>query len=239
MRRCIGLVVLSCALSVGCGGWLGPDFHPISGSPASSGIVYVYRPAHFMGGGLAMTVTADGILLGFMFNGGYIPYRVRPGTHTFYAGKSDVHVNVDVGAGEVHFVEYRTRLGIVSLVEVPRDEAMNAIEGCSLLPGGYDGRDRIAADSVAVVEEPPHITFGTDFDPTHAKDVQQGQEKVQIEAWFGRPPEVHKFKPNEHGCVENWSYTFANTVDGKNHARALNVLFDVSGKVCVAHYSEN
>ncbi len=131
-----GLVVL-----LGCESTLGPPFQPVV--PADdTALVYLYRQSHFVGGGVAGKVSADDHAVGLMLNGSYVPYRVRAGRHVFSFGTASI-VALDVHAHETRYVEYRTSFGGISLAEVPAEQGSRDIRNCALMPGGYDGRDRL------------------------------------------------------------------------------------------------
>jgi len=131
-------------MSTGCGALLGPDFHDVKSIPPNAGIVYIYRPSRFLGHDTATEVRADGVNVGYLFSSAYVPYYVTPGEHTFRAKNA---VRINAVAGQTYYVKYTMKLGLVAgvpelTIETPTVGA-DEIRGCALLPGGYDGRDRI------------------------------------------------------------------------------------------------
>jgi hypothetical protein len=133
------LLAAGCSYTV-----LGPPFHPAT-LAANTSVIYLYRPNIMKGSAHAMAVFVDGLPVGFFFPGGYVPYHVRPGTHTvgIIVG-SKVHTEV-VNAepeGDYYF-RYEVSFADTKLTPVPREVGRSEVSACNLLPGGYDARDRI------------------------------------------------------------------------------------------------
>jgi len=80
---------------------------------------------------------------------------------------------------------------------------------------------------------------GKQFDTTHVNDVKIGQDKSQIQTWFGSPNTSTAITGHPKGCTERWMYTYAHAVGfGKvTESKTLVVDYDSKGKVCDHAYS--
>jgi outer membrane protein assembly factor BamE (lipoprotein component of BamABCDE complex) len=78
---------------------------------------------------------------------------------------------------------------------------------------------------------------GKAFDPTHAHDVQVGQDKTRISSWFGTPYQTTTFSANAKGCTEQWTYVYATSKNNSTHSEALVIAFDPRGTVCDTAFS--
>ncbi len=83
-------------------------------------------------------------------------------------------------------------------------------------------------------------TVGKKWDTTHANDVQKGQDKAQLLAWFGEPTtRLSPLKNHPAGCVERWQWTYAHAVaGGSSMSEVLVVDLDGAGKVCDNAFSQ-
>jgi hypothetical protein len=139
MLVAILLVVTACSRAE-----VGPLYQPTP-APPGAGIVYIYRPAQLKGSGFSGAVVIDGMLVGAMANGGYVPFRIGPGRHILTVTTKNQVVDTAVElqpAGEL-FVRYDLSFSGTRLTVVPPHEARAEIRDCGLLPGGYDGRDQL------------------------------------------------------------------------------------------------
>lgn len=96
----------------------------VMSTPTSDkGLIYVYRPPQTMTGGLSWNLSANGVRLTVVKNGGYFPYYAAPGNVTFSAkkrpGLGDLIVleaekeliTINVEPGEVYFVRFTFHRG--------------------------------------------------------------------------------------------------------------------------------
>jgi hypothetical protein len=136
-----GLFVSACAYEV-----VGPPFHPVQIS-SDTGIIYVYRPDIRKGMAFAMPIFVDGLPIGALFRAGYVPFHVKPGTHKvkiIVGGTKTQELLVAVAPGGEAYLRYDVSFidGTV-LTPIPVAQGRDEIRGSFLLPGGYDGRDRV------------------------------------------------------------------------------------------------
>jgi hypothetical protein len=135
----IALVLLGL---VGCAA-SGPKYEAAAAPPAGQGLVYIYRPGKFMGGGAGFDVhtgtkEADRAVT-YLQNGGYFPFYTAPGEITLWGKtESSASVTLDVRAGETYYV--KGSIGVGLIVGRPRLEVVDNATGakevkvCKLLP---------------------------------------------------------------------------------------------------------
>jgi ethanolamine utilization microcompartment shell protein EutL len=104
-----------------------------------NGLVYVYRPSSFIGGGVSYDVKVGETPITTLYNGGYFPYFSSPGEIEFWAKtESRSAVTLDVKAGETYFVKGTVGLGILvgrpHLMVMSPETAVAEITDCKLIP---------------------------------------------------------------------------------------------------------
>ncbi|MBL4774734.1 MAG: DUF2846 domain-containing protein [Mariprofundus sp.] len=90
------VVVLGLFALTGCGA-KGMQFAEFKKPQEGKGLIYIYRPESFIGGGIYYDVHAQGKVLGTLRNGGYFSAYVEPGEVEFWAkteAKSSVYIEV-------------------------------------------------------------------------------------------------------------------------------------------------
>lgn len=134
----VGSSLLLVALLSGCAS-LGPAYQIVEAIPPEKGLVYIYRPSSFVGGGVSYDVKVGENPIITLYNGGYYPYFSAPGEVEFWAKtESKSAVTLDVKAGETYFVKGTVGVGL--LVGRPHltvvDNGIGAVEiaGCKLIP---------------------------------------------------------------------------------------------------------
>ena len=118
---------------------LGPVYQQTDNIPDHVGLVYIYRPSEFVGGGVSYTVKANGADVIKLYNGGYFPYFTKPGEIEFSAKtESTTSVTVDVKAGQEYYVKGDVGVGFFvgrpHLILVAPEVAKQEISGCKLIP---------------------------------------------------------------------------------------------------------
>jgi hypothetical protein len=135
-------LLLSVAIIAGCAA-SGPRFEATAQAPSDKGLVYIYRPGKFMGGGVVFDVhvgpKADNNAIVSLRSGGYFPYYAEPGELELWGKtESTSSVTVDVKAGQTTYV--RGSVGVGFLVGRPSLEVVDSATGekelkdCKLLP---------------------------------------------------------------------------------------------------------
>lgn len=136
-----GMAVVLLGL-VGCAA-SGPKYEVAAAPPTGQGLVYIYRPGKFMGGGAGFDVhtgtkEADRAVT-YLQNGGYFPFYTPPGEITLWGKtESSASVTLDVKAGETYYV--KGSIGVGFIVGRPRLEVVDNATGakevkeCKLLP---------------------------------------------------------------------------------------------------------
>jgi outer membrane protein assembly factor BamE (lipoprotein component of BamABCDE complex) len=77
-------------------------------------------------------------------------------------------------------------------------------------------------------------SVGRMIDTTHVKDIQQGQSKEQIRAWFGAPYSTNvSEKQDNQGRpqAESWTYFYGWSDGSSSKSKTLIVVFDRNGRV--------
>jgi hypothetical protein len=149
---------------------------------------------------------------------------------------ADTSILVNVHPGHVAYVRYEPGFGGTKVVEVPGAEAAEEIRECKLLPGAYDGRDRVTKDSTYVFTEPkPPPKLPEHLDLQKFKAVVVGASQQDVIAAVGEPTSKGAARPGlPNGAVTVWMYQSLSKVDGKWQTEAFGVRFDASGKVVFA-----
>jgi len=132
------LSLLLVALLSGCAS-LGPVYQKVETVPADRGLVYIYRPSSFVGGGVSYDVKVGETPVTTLYNGGYYPYLSAPGEVEFWAKtESRSAVTLDVKAGETYFLKGTVGVGLLvgrpHLTVVPNETGAGEIAGCKLIP---------------------------------------------------------------------------------------------------------
>ena len=84
-------------------------------------------------------------------------------------------------------------------------------------------------------------SVGRMIDTTHVRDIQKGQSKEQISAWFGAPYSTSVSEEKDtHGRpqAESWIYTYGWSNGSKTKSQTLIVVFDRDGKVINRLFNE-
>lgn len=118
---------------------LGPVYQKAETIPEGMGLVYIYRPSSFFGGGVVYDVKVGETVVTTLQSGGYYPYLVKPGEVEFWAKtESRSAVTLDVRTGEVYYVKGTVGVGFFvgrpHLTVVPATIAEEEIAQCKLIP---------------------------------------------------------------------------------------------------------
>lgn len=135
----IAVVILVSCLS-GCA-TLGPAYQKVDKIPDNAGLVYVYRPPAFIGGGVSPNLYTDNgkIFITKIYQGGYYPYFAKPGEVEFSAAtESESSITLNVAPGQTYYIKLTIGIGILvgrpHLMIVPADVAEREIQECKLIP---------------------------------------------------------------------------------------------------------
>ena len=108
-------------LMTGCITTLGPVYSKIEKIPDNAGLVYLYRPSAFFGGGLSYDVKTGETVITNLKNGGYYPYFSAPGEKEFWAKtEAKSSVTLDVKAGQTYYIKGE----VGAFILVPRPHLM-------------------------------------------------------------------------------------------------------------------
>lgn len=134
----VALALLVLALVSGCAS-LGPVYQNVEMVPQDKGLVYIYRPSSFVGGGVSYDVKVGETPVTTLYNGGYYPYFSDPGEIEFWAKtESKSAVTLDVKVGETYFVKGTVGVGFLvgrpHLSVVPNETGSQEIVDCKLIP---------------------------------------------------------------------------------------------------------
>lgn len=130
----------TCVLLLSSCATLGPVYQKTDKLPDNTGLVYLYRPSSFIGGGVAYDIkTGDNNVITTLHNGGYFPYFSNPGEVEFWAKtESRSSVTLDVKQGQVYYVKGTVGVGFFvgrpHLIVVPNDVGEKEIVDCKLIP---------------------------------------------------------------------------------------------------------
>ncbi len=133
--RLTGIItaVLVVSLLVSCA----PRFQKVGPVPEGKALVYIYRPMKFFHGGLDYVIYANGFKAGVLYNGGYIPFRTKPGRIQFSA-RTEVtsYVTLDVERGGSYYIRCVVHRGILKgrphLTLVEKSVGEREIRKCKL-----------------------------------------------------------------------------------------------------------
>ncbi|WP_225072842.1 DUF2846 domain-containing protein [Desulfuromonas sp. CSMB_57] len=136
-KAVVVLTLLALALLAGCAN-LGHVYQEEL-VPQNKGVVYIYRPSRFIGGGVSYDVKVGETPVTTLYNGGYFPYFSDPGEVEFWAKtESRSAVTLDIKAGETYFVKGTVGVGLLvgrpHLTVVPNEAAGKEIADCKLIP---------------------------------------------------------------------------------------------------------
>lgn len=133
----IGILVLALMLS-SCA-TLGPQYQKVDSFQKNKGLVYIYRPSKFVGGGVSYTVSAGDTPVIKLYNGGYYPYFSEPGEIEFWAKtETKSSVTLDVKPGQTYYIKGTVGVGAFvgrpHLMIVEPSAAETEIAECKLIP---------------------------------------------------------------------------------------------------------
>lgn len=134
----VAVSLLLLTLLSGCAS-LGPVYQKVDVVPPNKGLVYIYRPSSFVGGGVSYDVKVGEAPVATLYNGGYYPYFSNPGEVEFWAKtESKSAVTLDVKTGETYFVKGTIGVGLLvgrpHLMVVPNEVGAKEIADCKLIP---------------------------------------------------------------------------------------------------------
>jgi len=128
-----GMLVLS-----SCAG-LGPVYQKVEMVPDNVGLVYIYRPSSFVGGGVSYDVKVGEIPITTLYNGGYYPYFSKTGEVEFWAKtESKSSVTLDIKAGQTYYIKGTVGVGFIvgrpHLMVISSEVGEKEIIECKLIP---------------------------------------------------------------------------------------------------------
>jgi hypothetical protein len=131
------LLLVSVVTVTGCAS-LGPAYTRVDKLPENKGLVYIYRPSSFIGGGLSYIVNAGDIPVTTLYSGGYYPYFSDPGEKEFWARtESKSSVTLDIRAGQTYYIKGEVGVGFLvgrpHLMVVAPEVAEKEIADCKLI----------------------------------------------------------------------------------------------------------
>ena len=131
------LVISSFLLVTGCAS-LGPVYSKADKIPNNTGLVYLYRPSSFIGGGVAYDVNCGEAFVTTLYNGGYYPYFSEPGEKEFWAKtEAKSSVTLDVKSGQTYYIKGGVGVGFLvgrpHLMVVTPEIAEKEIADCKLI----------------------------------------------------------------------------------------------------------
>ena len=137
-RVLIAILITGVLWGSGCA-TLGPVYTKVDKVPEDTGLVYIYRPSSFIGGGVAYDVKVGETVVTTLHSGGYYPYFSKPGEVEFWAKtESRSAVTVDVKTGKVYYLKGTVGVGFFvgrpHLMVVPEDVGEKEISECKLIP---------------------------------------------------------------------------------------------------------
>lgn len=133
-----GLFLWLTIMHSGCAS-LGPVYEEVEVVPPNKGLVYIYRPSSFIGGGVSYDVKVGEDPIATLYNGGYYPYFSEPGEVEFWARtESKSAVTLDVEVGKNYFVKGTVGVGLLvgrpHLTIVSDEIGLAEIAECKLIP---------------------------------------------------------------------------------------------------------
>lgn len=138
-KKVIVSILLVSLLALSSCATLGPVYQKVDKIPNNTGLVYIYRPSHFSGGGVTYDVKVGEDVITSLYNGGYYPYFAKPGATEFWAKtESKSSVSLVVKAGRTYYIKGSVGLGLFiarpHLEIVPPNVGENEIKDCKLIP---------------------------------------------------------------------------------------------------------
>jgi hypothetical protein len=132
------LLLLPVLLVTGCAS-LGPVYSKVDKVPDNSGLVYFYRPASFIGGGVSYDIKNGDTIITTLYNGGYYPFYSDPGEKEFWAQtESKSSVTLDVKSGQTYYVKGEVGVGFFvgrpHLMVMAPENGEKEIAECKLIP---------------------------------------------------------------------------------------------------------
>ncbi|UFS61834.1 DUF2846 domain-containing protein [Sulfurimonas sp. HSL-3221] len=103
----------------GCGA-KGPTFSKIEKPEKDMGLVYIYRPSSFIGGGIYYDIHVtdqDGNdkVIGTLRNGGYFQYTSQPGEKEFWAKtEAKSSVTIDIEPNKMYCIKGEVGIGFIA-----------------------------------------------------------------------------------------------------------------------------
>ncbi len=120
---------------------LGPVYQKVEKIPENTGVVYIYRPSGFVGGGVAPSLYTDKgkTYLAKIYPGGYFPYFAKPGEVDLSAAtEAESSVTLDIKPGQIYYVKLTIGIGFFvgrpHLTIVSPDIGEKEIVECKLIP---------------------------------------------------------------------------------------------------------
>jgi hypothetical protein len=138
-KMLIVLVLIGGLFAIGGCANLGPVFQKTEQIPDGTGLVYLYRPGGFVGGGVVYDVKVGDTVITTLPPGGYYPYFSQPGEVEFWAKtEARTAITIDVKPGETHYVKGTVGIGFFvgrpHLILVPPEVGEKEISDCKLIP---------------------------------------------------------------------------------------------------------
>jgi len=138
-RTVILSVLLVSILALSSCATLGPAYQKVEKIPKDMGLVYIYRPRHFGGGGLTYDVKVGEDVIVSLYNGGYYPYFAKPGATEFWAKtETKSSVSLVVKPGRTYYIRGTVGFGLLigrpHLEIVPPSVGEKEIRDCKLIP---------------------------------------------------------------------------------------------------------
>jgi hypothetical protein len=142
--RIVFVSVLAGGILAGCASTpTGETFSTLVEPLKGRGLLYVYRPDEYYGGGLKFMVAIDGKEKGDVGNGAYMIIPVEPGKHSIEVkgfGYSDEPGEFEIPAGELAFLKVVTKKGLgglsatLSLEPASQAKALDGLAGLKREP---------------------------------------------------------------------------------------------------------
>ena len=145
MRRRLVTIIIILGMSLmfaGCA-TLGPVYQRVDKIPDGMGLVYIYRPGGFVGGGVSYDVKVGETVITTLYNGGYYPYFAKPGETEFWAKtESKSAITLDIKPGEIYYIKGTVGVGFFvgrpHLMVAEKDVGEKEIAQCKLIPEKED-----------------------------------------------------------------------------------------------------
>ena len=137
------IILLGVALLLSSCASLGPTYQKTDKIPEGTGLVYLYRPSSFIGGGVSYDIKVGETVITTLYNGGYYPYFAKPGEVELWAKtESKSSVTLDVKAGQIYYLKGTVGVGFFvgrpHLMVVSTDVGESEIAECKLIPEKKD-----------------------------------------------------------------------------------------------------